>query len=457
LVGGKETTIAIKEIVPRSPGHPDHSIIPSNVRQDWEGEATALGKLRDIRHENLIQCIAVIAREDKYLFLFPCADGGTLRDWWGQLPDPKLTPEFIKEVLVQLHGLADGLHAMHSYMSNTATLIQGGGDDNFATEGGGIRYGDLKPENILRFAAGDDDVGILKITDMRLAKHHEVNTRLRKNATRTKYRTTRYEPPEVTISQLPSPATSRLYDVWSMGCIILELLIWLVWGNRGLVAFHDTIQGGGKLDMEHPYYVIKEESGQERTASVHPMVTRYIEELTENSACAANTALGDLLEVIRTKLLVVPLPPSGAAFQERLNRITPAGQADTNEVCYRASARSLAESLASIIEKGKANDGYWLTAPRQTKTPDFTQSRRMCPDSTPVVPINPGVGVLSANSPPTAAIPRRETVGPSTTLAATPYAKPGVYQLLAAIHSKTKQVGGSATSISSIWNLYQLT
>ncbi|KAK3303131.1 uncharacterized protein B0T15DRAFT_513341 [Chaetomium strumarium] len=411
MARGEGTPIAVKEVSARSLSRAGH-LTPGDAPQDWEAEAAALAKLSNIRHENLIQCIAIISREDKYLFLFPWADGGNLRDWWGRLPDPKLTPEFVKEVLVQLHGLADALHTLHSYKSNAAIFMQGGrpgNDDVFTIEGGGIRHGDLKPENILRFATGDNDIGVLKIGDMGLAKHHGVNTRLRNNVTSTKYRTARYEPPEVAVSPLSSPATSRLYDVWSMGCIILECLIWLVWGNKELAAFNYTIQGSGSLGMEHPYYVIKRESGKETTAEVHPMVTRYIEALAADSACGADTALGDLLDIIRTKLLVVPLPPSGAALPDKLTSFAPASQAETNRGCYRASARSLAESLAYILDKGKANDGYWLTAPRRTRTPNFFRSRPMYPGSTSAVPVNPGDGVLLADSPPTAAIPMRET------------------------------------------------
>jgi serine/threonine protein kinase len=80
----------------------------------------------------------------------------------------------------------------------------------------------MKPENILRFR-DRTRVGILKIADMGLAKHHAVATYLRPR-TSTRYGTVRYEPPEVMTHKLAEEGRSRLYDIWSMGCITLELI-----------------------------------------------------------------------------------------------------------------------------------------------------------------------------------------------------------------------------------------
>lgn len=352
---GKRTTIAVKEIVARNIVPSDKSNL-EDVREAWQKEATALVKLSEVKHENLIQCIAAIARGDKYYFLFPWADGGSLRDFWRTTPNPNLAPAFVRAILLQLHGLAEALDKLHSYKGRTATFREGLGVNNAAPAGGGIRHGDLKPENILRFAPRDDvDIGILKIADMGLAKHHEVNTRLRGNLTSTKYGTSRYEPPEVGAPRLTSPATSRLYDVWSMGCIILELLIWLLHGNEKLIAFNNSFPRD-KKDMEPPYYEVKESAGQ-KVANLHPLVVEYIDALAKDPACSAHTALGDLLDVVKTQLLVVPLPPSSTADQDGLVSVTPADPPEMKKGQYRASAKSLVESLADILQRA-ANPSY---------------------------------------------------------------------------------------------------
>ncbi|KAK3392901.1 hypothetical protein B0H63DRAFT_516116 [Podospora didyma] len=71
--------------------------------------------------EHLIQCIAAISRTDKFYFLFPWVDGGSLRDFWNSMPRPSLTPEVVRRVLVQIYGLAGALNIMHTYQGDPTT------------------------------------------------------------------------------------------------------------------------------------------------------------------------------------------------------------------------------------------------------------------------------------------------------------------------------------------------
>jgi serine/threonine protein kinase len=107
-----------------------------------------------------------------------------------------------------------------------------------------IRHGDLKLENILNFSEGDSSLGTLKIADMGLAKRHVVATQERDVLTSTRYGTVRYEAPETAIN---IHSQSRLYDIWSMGCITLEFVIWNLYGNIELVNFYAQMEG----DAQH--------------------------------------------------------------------------------------------------------------------------------------------------------------------------------------------------------------
>ncbi|KAI0458012.1 hypothetical protein F5B21DRAFT_462574 [Xylaria acuta] len=360
-IQGKLNNIAVKELVARNIARgPDQSSL-DDVLEAWLKEATALNKLSEVKHTNLIQCIAAINKKDKYYFLFPWADGGSLQDFWENIPEPRLSPEFVKGILVQIRGLADALKTLHNYRGRIASFRQGTGADNNDSIGGGIRHGDLKPANILRFAPRDDnDIGTLKIADMGLAKHHEVNTRLRANATRTRFGSARYEPPEVGAPRLTSPATSRLYDMWSMGCIILEFLTWLLHGTKKLNEFNDSIRED--LEIKDPsYYVVEEIVGRGKAAKVHHSVIEHIEKLAKDPACAVNTALGDLLGVVEKKLLVVQLPPSSTEVQDGPVSVTPAESIETNNGQYRISAGSLLKSLDDIIGKCEYDAAYLYT------------------------------------------------------------------------------------------------
>ncbi|KAK7447990.1 tryptophanyl-tRNA synthetase [Colletotrichum acutatum] len=85
----------------------------------------------------------------------------------------------------------------------------------------------LEAGNILRFR-DSTCVGVLKIADMGLAKHHNDAKAGRKKATSAKYGAVR----------------SRLYDIWSMGCIMLECVIWLMYGYEALDNLDDSLNDG---------------------------------------------------------------------------------------------------------------------------------------------------------------------------------------------------------------------
>jgi len=84
------------------------------------------------------------------------------------------------------------------------------------------RHGDVKPDDIPRFK-DETIIGLLKLGDMGLTKQHGVNTALRPDSTITKFGTPRYEAPEVDLHR--DEPRSRLYDIWSLGCVFIELII----------------------------------------------------------------------------------------------------------------------------------------------------------------------------------------------------------------------------------------
>jgi len=90
---------------------------------------------------------------------------------------------------------------------------------------------DLKPENILYFKNRDVPNGEFHIADFGFGKVHmyqsvSVDTRIA-------HGTTTYEPPDV----FTEGATSRPYDIWSLGCVFLELMIWAFYGSQFVMKF----------------------------------------------------------------------------------------------------------------------------------------------------------------------------------------------------------------------------
>jgi hypothetical protein len=96
-----------------------------------------------------------------------------------------------------------------------------------------------------------------------------------------------------------------------MGCVTLEYIVWLLYGREGLDDFNLAVQGDPSY--EAPCYQITEVAG-EKTGRVHDVVVRWMGHMADDPACARGTALGDLLDIVRERLLVVPLPPRMGSF-----------------------------------------------------------------------------------------------------------------------------------------------
>ncbi|KAI0974720.1 kinase-like domain-containing protein [Xylaria arbuscula] len=329
---GEPANVAIKEV---STTTGEQDTLGRGHGHHWqaEAEAEALKQISSLKHPHLIEVKAIIRKGGKYYFMFPWADGGNLRDYFKENRQPKLNSRFVREIFKQLSRLADAIHAMHEFS---------------------IRHGDLKPENIVRFV-DETEVGILKIADLALARHHEEETSVRLAQTETNEGTLLYEPPEVyTMADAPR---SRRYDIWAMGCIYLELLIWLLYGYDGLLAFYDDLYD--PLRRGKQFWDINLNKEQ---AELHPKVVAYIRHMARDPECAGSSAMRDLLDLVRTQLLVVRLPSRGADpvnLGEFAGDRSPSLKSLLRPI--RADSRQLRSAFADILAKGERDENYWFT------------------------------------------------------------------------------------------------
>ncbi|KAH8898783.1 hypothetical protein GQ53DRAFT_817012 [Thozetella sp. PMI_491] len=93
-----------------------------------------------------------------------------------------------------------------------------------------------------------------------------------------------YEAPESQVPVNGRRVLGRQYDVWSLGCVILELLIWLLYGYDEVLRFY----GNPK-------------------AVVYEGVLMWVDHMARYPAYAKDTALGEVLGFVKNKLLVVDL------------------------------------------------------------------------------------------------------------------------------------------------------
>ncbi|KAI9695002.1 MAG: hypothetical protein M1822_000619 [Bathelium mastoideum] len=243
----------------------------------YDEEAEFLEKIGELRHPHLIGVIATFQREDVLYFIFPWAERGNLREFWVH-ESPRLDrlqrQELISWILNQLCGLSEAISEL--YRKN-------------------CRHCDLKPENILLFDENQTR-GRLVIADVSLTKFHNLNTELRSPNTETLTRTLKYGPPEIFNSMA---ARSRVYDIWSMGCICLEFLIWFLWGPEDLRTFDSGFRCFWQEDNHAPGKTM---------ARVNDKVISTIDWMVKSDArCQEETALGDILRLVRKRLLVIDI------------------------------------------------------------------------------------------------------------------------------------------------------
>nr|RBQ96365.1 hypothetical protein FVER53263_20066 [Fusarium verticillioides] len=313
----KPKFVAVKKIKLEAQAH------PSINRLGWEKEVGALWNMRQFDQKHIVKFITAFRRENEHYLILEWADGGNLRNLWDRL-EHRLTAELVKDAFEQLLGLSEALSQVHEPEPNDESPNRH------------FRHGDLKPENILWFKDPNDPrkIGTLKIGDWGLAKQHQDLTQVRTQKTSTGFGTRLYEPPEevyiknntLVVLDPKNPhgkavrKRSRLYDVWAMGCIWFEFLVWLMYGPDGLAR----LKSG--FDRVRSDFIRFYEIDNKDVAKVHRVVTEWMDHMAKDRVCqVGETALGNLLELIRDRLLVVDLPDGFGSAIELSKQPRPSG------------------------------------------------------------------------------------------------------------------------------------
>jgi serine/threonine protein kinase len=316
-------------------------------------EAETLRKMNGRNRENVVRFITAFTRGDanvgrSYYLMFEWADGGSLADVWSEHKNPGITTHLMKQTVEQLLGLAKAIEATHY------------------DEIGGTRHGDLKPENILRFQpCAEKILGTLKIGDWGLAKYHNENTMDRQEMTSARFFTVLYEAPEWGLKQ----PLGRQYDIWSMGVIILELLIWLLYGFEEIQRFKKDVMG--PTNDPEACYMVRTDPNRRTYAVLRKVVENWIEHIAKDPSCAKGTAMGELLDLIKTKLLVVDLPETKSYTGIRVGPVIvepPRSEqtTDPSQRTLRRFERATSGQFVIDLERIHTEDeviDYWCKAP----------------------------------------------------------------------------------------------
>lgn len=189
----------------------------STNKFDYELELRNLSTLKLLKHPCIIELLASFTHQEKYNFIFPLANGGSLADL---LSGNRLSPfEKTEHLLIALCGLSSAIRAVHAFLV-----------DDFEAIG---CHHDLKPSNIL--LDGDK----LLLADFGLSRFKDVE-----NGSASYFRGGRgdYLAPECEDlgGDFKKHVVHRSSDVWSFGCILSEVLTFLLRGAEGVRIFRST-------------------------------------------------------------------------------------------------------------------------------------------------------------------------------------------------------------------------
>ena len=247
--------------------------------------------LKMLRHPNIVNLLAAYTFKSRHNLLFPKADGKTLADMLESSPPRHFRS--VQQIILALSGLCSALRAMHGFDYPDLEVLAIG------------CHHDLRPENILVHKE------CFLIADFGLSTFKDSN-----KPSNTSFKNVRgdYVAPECENLEDLSERTviGRPSDIWSLGCIMLEVITYMAEGPKGVTDFE--AERGFKVEDHRRYrfhHGIRAES---------PAVIMQLDRL---HGCMESRAGRKLLLLIREILNLHPKKrPSAAETNEKMEYIT---------------------------------------------------------------------------------------------------------------------------------------
>ncbi|KAF3065165.1 Protein kinase-like (PK-like) [Daldinia childiae] len=313
--------------------------------EDFQREVAALRPFVVSPHQHVVKLLAAFRHESSFYLLFPWAEGGSLHSFWKDNPKPVLDTSLSRWVSEQCLGIANALYQIHHGHSAPEA-----GSSHYG------RHGDIKPSNILLFKKniGSNDF-VWMLSDFGLGTLHRQIERSRGDHPIGFSPT--YRAPELDIKGIIDSA----YDIWSLGCVFLELLTWMLCGWEGVKSFAlsrvDVDQRTDKAgDRDDGFFRIVARQGGPPDAQLKSSVVLWVNNIT--TAKATSPYITDLVNLTRNDLL------------------------DTNRET-RASISRVVEKLQCLRQRCLEDPTYTVAIPRPRKPPEHIyrnhcSSRRRC-------------------------------------------------------------------------------
>ena len=236
--------------------------------------------LNTSRHAHITSLFASFVRGDQYSLIFPLATED-LRGMWAHIEPHSVERNYY---LQEMAGIAEALSYLHNDFQAQEPMALVG------------YHMDVKPENILIFGE------TWKLSDFTFSSVQPKVSPLLELPPHPGSGT--YEPPACQLEL----AQTTAYDIWSLGCVLLECLIWYAQGAGAIGAFAEDRLKDSSTDIPHIkddcFFVLGNgDPNSFALVEVKPAVLNWIEKLQQDKQCV--TIIADILNIIKDHLIIV--------------------------------------------------------------------------------------------------------------------------------------------------------
>ncbi|KAF2177160.1 kinase-like protein [Zopfia rhizophila CBS 207.26] len=245
-------------------------------------------------HKHFVKLLITLNIEDRNYLLFPWA-GCDLETYWSSKDPPYDTekkcmkPMRMKWLSEQIKGLVSALHKFH----NPSMDLLSDKVERYA------RHGDLKPENILWFKSDRDEDGILVIGDLGISAINRKESRSN-IPNHSVPHSPDYRPPEC---DQQGGTISRAFDIWTLGCLLLEMVCWALGGQALLREFGLRRMVPYLGVLTNIFFDVKKTWNGRAAILVKEVVVEWMSRLHNHERCTEY--FQDLLDAIHDHMIVV--------------------------------------------------------------------------------------------------------------------------------------------------------
>ncbi|KAI1747487.1 kinase-like domain-containing protein [Xylaria castorea] len=335
--------------------------LKSRSEAKFNQEVEALRLFRNHGDPHLVKLLATYHDGDHYNLIFPWANGN-LKDFWRRNPKPEKSHGASIWIAEQCFGIAEALRKIHYHEFPSASSHR---PIEQPMKG---RHGDIKPENILWFSSSDTNPGdishgqeVLALSDFGLTRFHKAITASRQYRHHSLAVSPTYRAPEFDLEKKVSP----LWDVWTLGCVYLEFLIWYLQGWDAVDEFSKQRKHCDLAVYGHEDKYFSSDKRSKFGAYRKLTVIRRIEELHNHPDCTE--FIHDFLNLIANGMIRIRSRKrmDSAAISQQIremlekNKDRPAYCTETTKTFMMRTTnesdkkKTTSEKILSLMEKGE--------------------------------------------------------------------------------------------------------